>query len=85
MGEEGGLGVTSHAPGSAKSVRESRESTLTLPSEFLLWVLSFNWTFEFSELDYRCQNPSAQRVLYIIEMILKRICLIWVRMIHLDT
>jgi hypothetical protein len=35
-GQEGNPGVTSHAPGSAKSVREW---TLTLPSELPLWEL----------------------------------------------
>jgi hypothetical protein len=35
-GQEGDMGVTSHAPGNAKS---ARESTLTLPSELPWWEL----------------------------------------------
>jgi hypothetical protein len=36
VGQEGDMGVTSHAPGSAKSVTES---TFTLPSELPWWEL----------------------------------------------
>jgi len=80
-GQEGSLGVTSHAPGSAKSVREW---TLTLPSELPFWELEPQWIFEFSEGDCRGQNPLDWKVLYIIKKLLKRKCLKWARMTHLD-
>jgi hypothetical protein len=42
------------------------------------------WTPEFLERDCKGQNPSPWGVLYIIENILKRICLKWACMTHLD-
>jgi hypothetical protein len=80
-GQEGGPGVTSHAPGSAKSVREW---TFTLPNGLPLWELGVPMDSKFSECDCRGQNPSVQKVLYIIEKILKLRCLEWARMSHLD-
>jgi hypothetical protein len=41
-------------------------------------------TFESSECDYRGQNPLSQRVLYIIENLLKRRYLKWACIAHLD-
>jgi hypothetical protein len=40
-------------PGVQKSVKER---ILTLPSEFPLWELESQWTFEFSMSDFRGQN-----------------------------
>ncbi len=68
-------------PGVPKSVREW---TLTLPSELPCWELESKWTPESSECDYRGQNPSPQRVLYIIEKLLKLRCLKWACITHLD-
>jgi hypothetical protein len=50
-GLRGSLGVTSHAPGSAKSVKEW---TLTLPSEFPLWELE-------SQMDSQMFTAQLQR------------------------
>jgi hypothetical protein len=75
------LGVTSHAPGSAKSVREW---TFTLPSEFPCWELESQMESESSEHDYRGQNSSPWNVLYSIGKLLKCKCLKWARIAHLD-
>ncbi len=37
--QEGGMGITSHAPKSANSAKNVREWTLTLPNELPLWEL----------------------------------------------
>jgi hypothetical protein len=84
MGQEGGLGVASHAPGSAKSARNVREWTFTLPNELSLWELESKWTPESLECDCKGQNPSIQKVLYINENLLKRRCLKWALITHLD-
>ncbi len=79
--QEGSSGVTSHAPGSAKCVREW---TLTLPNEFPFWELESQWTFESLEGDYRGQNSLIWRHLYIIRNLLKCRCQKWARITHLD-
>ncbi len=84
LGQEKDPGVTSHVPGSAKSVKEW---TLTLPRELPCWELesrSPKWTSKFSKCDCGGQNPSPRKVLYIIGKLLKLRCLKWVRIIHLD-
>jgi hypothetical protein len=43
--------------------------------ELPLWELESRWTFEFSECDYRGQNPSYWKVPYIIGKLLKLRCL----------
>ncbi len=45
---------------------------------------NLEWTFESSERDCRGQNSSAQRILYIIEKKLKRRCLKWAYIAHLN-
>ncbi len=72
---------TSHAPGSAKSVREW---TLTLPSELHVGSWSPERTPEFSECNFRGQNSSPRGVLYIIGKLLKCRCLKWACIVHLD-
>jgi hypothetical protein len=42
------------------------------------------WTLEFSECSAKGQNPSVGKVIYIIGKILKRRCLQWAHMTHLD-
>jgi hypothetical protein len=42
------------------------------------------WTPEFLKDDYKGQNSLDWRVFYIIEKLLKRKCLKWTRMTHLD-
>ncbi len=84
MGQKGSLRVASHAFESAKSANSVREWTLTLPSEFPLWELESKWIPESSKRDYRGQNPSVWKVIYIIGKLLKLICLKWACMTHLD-
>jgi hypothetical protein len=70
--------------------RETRECgrmwewTLTLPNELPCWELESQRTFEFLEKNCKGQNPSPWGVFYIIRKILRRRCLKWARMIHLD-
>jgi hypothetical protein len=42
------------------------------------------WTPKFSERDFKGQNPSAWKFIYIIGKLLKRRCLKWARITHLD-
>ncbi len=81
-GQEGSLGVTFHAPKSAKSVREW---TFTLPKELPLWELESQWTPKSSKSDCRGQNPMDWRITYIIGKLLEPTCLKWACMTHLDT
>jgi hypothetical protein len=53
-GQEGSLGITSHALESAKECEVMDPHT---PSELPFWELESQWTFEFSEGDCRGQNP----------------------------
>jgi hypothetical protein len=41
-------------------------------------------TPKFLERDCRCQNPSVWKVIYIIRKLLKRRCLKWACIAHLD-
>jgi hypothetical protein len=69
----------------SSGVKESvREWTLTLPRELPPWELESQWTLECSGSDFRGQNPMDWRVIYIIRKLLKRKCLKWVCMTHLD-
>jgi hypothetical protein len=62
--------------------------TLTLPSELPCCELESQWTssglLESLESDCRGQNPSHWRAIYIAEKLLKRRCLKWACMTHLD-
>jgi hypothetical protein len=69
------------SPGVKGSVREW---TLTLPKELPPWELESRWTPECSKNDCRGQNPMDWKVFYTIEKLLKRRCLKWVPMTHLD-
>ncbi len=80
-GEKGSPGVTSHVLGSAKNVREW---TLTLPSELPFWELESQWISKLSKGNFRDQNPSVWRVLYIIGKLLKCRCLKWTHITHLN-
>jgi hypothetical protein len=79
--QEGSSGVTLHALGSVKSVREW---TFKLPMQLPFWEMESQWTPESSEGNFRGQNSMDWRVLYIIENILERRCLKWARIAHLD-
>ncbi len=81
-GQEGGLGVTSHALGSANSAKSVREWTFTLPSELPLWELESQMDSRIFRAQCKGQNPLGQKVIYIIEKLCK--CLKWVCMTHLD-
>jgi hypothetical protein len=54
-----------------------KEWTSTLPSELPLWELESQWTPEFSERNYKGQNPLDWIVTYIIGKLLERRCLKW--------
>jgi hypothetical protein len=73
--------VAFSCPGSAK---ECEGKNFTLPSELSCWELESRWTPEGSKSDYKGQNPMARKNLHIIEKLLKRRCLKWARMTHLD-
>ncbi len=80
-GQEKEPGVTSHALGSAKSVRGW---TLTLPSELHVGSWSSKWIPKYLKHDCKGQNMSSQSFFYIIEKLLKLKCLKWARITHLD-
>jgi len=73
-------GVTFHAPGSA---RKLREWTPTLPSEFPLWELESQWILESSKGNCKGQNWLDWKA-YIIKKLLECRCLKWAHMTHLD-
>jgi hypothetical protein len=77
-GPKGSLGVTSETPGSA------REWALTLPRQLPLWEMDSRWTPKTSEKDLRGQISMARGAIYIIGKLLKRRCLKWARIAHLD-
>jgi hypothetical protein len=58
--------------------------TFTFPNEFAFWELESQWTFESSKSNCKGQNPLDWGVPYIIGNLLKRRCLKWARMTHLD-
>jgi len=68
-------------PGMQEGVREW---TLTLPRQLPLGELESQRTPKSSKSDYRGQNPLVWKVLYIIRKMLKRRCLKWVHITHLD-
>jgi hypothetical protein len=67
-----------------ESMGECENWTSTFPSELPLWELEFRWSLEFSESNFMGQNPLDWIVPYIIGKILKRRCLKWSYMTHLD-
>jgi hypothetical protein len=78
--------------------RETRETHHMLPGVQRMWgsepsfsqvsshcgSWSPKWTPKFSEHNFKGQNPSVGKVLYIIEKLLKRRCLKWAHITHLD-
>jgi hypothetical protein len=60
------------------------EWTFTLLNALPFWELESQWTLKFSKRDCKRQNPSHWKVLHIIGKLLKRRCLKWARMTHLD-
>jgi len=66
-------------------VQESvRESTLKLPRQLPLGELESRRTLESSENNCKGQNPLVWKVLYIIRNLLKRRCLKWACITHLN-
>jgi hypothetical protein len=61
-----------------------REWTFTLSNEFPFWELEAQWTSKFLKGDYKGQNSLDSKVFYIFEKLLKRWCLKWARMTHLN-
>jgi hypothetical protein len=81
MGQERDLGVTSHAPGSAKNVREW---TFTLTSELPCWELESRKDSRIFKARLQGSNSSPWSVLYIIGKLLKCKCLKCACITHLD-
>jgi hypothetical protein len=68
-----------------KEVRGSvREWTLTLPRQLSFWERESRWTPETSEGELKGQISMDCCVLYTIGKLLKRRCLKWARISHLD-
>jgi hypothetical protein len=68
-------------PGVLENVREW---TVTLPRQLPLWEMESRWTPETSESNCKGQTSMDCGVLYIIEKLLKRRCLKWARLTHLN-
>ncbi len=81
MGQEGDLGVTSHAPRSAKNVKER---TLTLPSELPCWGLESQMDAQIFKMRLQGSKPIGLKIFYIIGKLLKLKCLKCARIAHLD-
>jgi len=71
-------------PGVLESVREYEGVNPHTPKATPTWEMESRWTFETSESDCRGQNSMDCGVLYIIGKLLKRRCLKWARIAHLD-
>jgi len=71
----------SHVPRSAKECEGKNPHT---PKWTPMWELKSRWTPRCLENDYKGQNPMDRRVLHNIGKLLKRGCLKWARMTHLD-
>ncbi len=61
-----------------------REWTLTLPRQLPLWEMESRWTPKTSKSNCRGQNSMDCDVLYIIRKLLKRRCLKWAHIAHLN-
>jgi hypothetical protein len=61
-----------------------REWILTFPRQLPLWEMESRWTPKISESNFRGQNSMTCGVLYIIGKILKRRCLKWAHIAHLN-
>jgi hypothetical protein len=67
-----------------KVLESVREWTLTLPRQLPLWEMESRWTPKTLESDCRGQTLMDYGVLYINGKLLKRRCLKWARIAHLD-
>ncbi len=79
--QEGSPGLTFHAPESAKECEGMNPHT---PKWTPCWEFESQWILEFIKCNFRGQNPSAWRVIYIIGKLLKHRCLKWACIAHLD-
>jgi hypothetical protein len=57
---------------------------LHTPKGVQLWELEFWWTPEFLEGDFRGQNSITGGIIFIVGKLLKRRCLKWACIAHLD-
>ncbi len=73
--------VTFHAPRNAK---ECEGMNLHTPKWTPSWELKSQWTPEYSEHNYKGQNPSSWKKNYTIGKLLKCKCLKWACIPHLD-
>ncbi len=82
--KEGSPGVTTYSRES-KEVRGSvREWALTLPRQLPFMERESRWTPETSEYELKSQISMDSCALYTVGKILKRRCLKWARIAHLD-
>jgi hypothetical protein len=81
VGQERSPRVTFHALGSAK---ECEGMNLHTPKWTPCWELESQWTPKSLERNCKGQNPLAWRIIYIIGNLLKRRCLKWACIAHLD-
>jgi hypothetical protein len=81
VGQEGSMGVASHAPG---SVKECEGMNPHIPKWTPIWELESQRTPESSEGHCRDQKPLDWKFLYIIRNLLKPRCLKWAHMTHLN-
>jgi hypothetical protein len=61
-----------------------REWIFTFPRQLPLWEMESWWTLETSESDCKGQTSISCGILYIIGKLLKRRCLKWARIVHLN-
>jgi hypothetical protein len=80
-GQQGSSGVTFHVVGSAKECERMNPHT---PEWIPCWELESKWIPRIFKAQLQGLNPSVWRVIYIIEKLLKRRCLKWAHMTHLD-
>ncbi len=79
------LGIATKAKGSQGcGPRRVWEWRFTLLNELSFWKLVSRWTPEFSKSNYKGQNTSHWKVLYIIGKLLKCRCLKWACVTRLD-
>ncbi len=80
-GPRGSPGVTSETP---ESVGECEGVAFTLPRQLPSWERESRWTPKTSESDLKGQISMACYALYINGKLLKRRCLKWARIAHLN-
>jgi hypothetical protein len=82
VGQKCSPGITFTFPRVWESLKEWMH---TLPNGLPFWELESQWTSKSSSSDLKGQNSLDWRFPYTIENLLKRRCLKWAHMIHLNT